>query len=62
MTPLFDKATLDDFYDAFMANSSVGDKVWSLPFQRSTIVLYYNKDAFKAAGLDPEKPLLTGMS
>ena len=27
-----------------------------MPFQRSTIVLYYNKDAFKEAGLDPEKP------
>ncbi|TQS75379.1 ABC transporter substrate-binding protein [Ornithinibacillus gellani] len=56
MTPLFDEAYLDDFYDGFMANSSVGDKVWSLPFQRSTIVLYYNKDAFKEAGLDPEAP------
>jgi sn-glycerol 3-phosphate transport system substrate-binding protein len=26
-----------------------------VPFQRSTIVLYWNKDAFKEAGLDPEK-------
>jgi sn-glycerol 3-phosphate transport system substrate-binding protein len=28
----------------------------SLPFNSSTTVLHYNKDAFKAAGLDPEKP------
>lgn len=56
LTPLFDESYFDDFYDAFMANSSVDDKVWSLPFQRSTIILYYNKDAFKEAGLDPEKP------
>jgi sn-glycerol 3-phosphate transport system substrate-binding protein len=28
----------------------------SLPFNSSTTVFYYNKDAFKAAGLDPEKP------
>jgi sn-glycerol 3-phosphate transport system substrate-binding protein len=56
MTPLFDKKYFDDFYDAFMANSKVGDKVWSLPFQRSTIVLYYNKDAFKKAGLNPDAP------
>jgi sn-glycerol 3-phosphate transport system substrate-binding protein len=28
----------------------------SLPFNSSTTVFYINKDAFKAAGLDPEKP------
>ena len=27
----------------------------SLPFNSSTPIFYYNKDAFKAAGLDPEK-------
>ena len=27
----------------------------SLPFNSSTTVFYYNKDAFKAAGLDPDK-------
>lgn len=56
MTPLFDDSYLDDFYDAFMANSQIGDQVWSIPFQRSTIVLYYNKDKFAEAGLDPEQP------
>jgi sn-glycerol 3-phosphate transport system substrate-binding protein len=28
----------------------------SLPFNSSTTVLHYNRDAFKAAGLDPDKP------
>jgi sn-glycerol 3-phosphate transport system substrate-binding protein len=28
----------------------------SLPFNSSTTVFHYNKDAFKAAGLDPESP------
>ncbi len=28
----------------------------SMPFNSSTPVLYYNKDAFKKAGLDPEQP------
>jgi sn-glycerol 3-phosphate transport system substrate-binding protein len=28
----------------------------SLPFNSSTTIFNYNKDAFKAAGLDPEKP------
>ncbi|WP_127489700.1 ABC transporter substrate-binding protein [Paenibacillus ehimensis] len=47
---------LSDFYPAFLANSQTGGKTYSIPFQRSTIVLYYNKDLFKAAGLDPNKP------
>lgn len=56
MTPLFEEDYINDFYEGFMANSSIGDEVWSIPFQRSTIVLYYNKDAFREAGLDPENP------
>jgi sn-glycerol 3-phosphate transport system substrate-binding protein len=31
----------------------------SFPFNSSTTVFHYNKDAFKAAGLDPEKPPAT---
>ena len=50
-----EKAWLTSFYPALMANGTIQGKVWGIPFQRSTIVMYYNKDAFKAAGLDPEK-------
>ena len=50
-----DKAWLASFYSAFMQNSQTGGKTWGVPFQRSTIVLYYNKELFKAAGLDPNK-------
>lgn len=32
------------------------DKLYSMPFNSSNPILYYNKDAFKAAGLDPENP------
>ncbi|MEO5669581.1 MAG: ABC transporter substrate-binding protein, partial [Ramlibacter sp.] len=39
-----------------MQNSQSGGKTWGIPFQRSTVVQYYNKDLFKAAGLDPNKP------
>ena len=31
-------------------------KMLSMPFNSSTPVLYYNKEAFKKAGLDPNKP------
>lgn len=34
-------------------------KLHSMPFNTSNPILYYNKDMFKAAGLDPEKPPVT---
>ena len=49
------KTWLDGFYPAFMANSHVDGKTWSVPFQRSTAIFYYNKAAFQESGLDPEK-------
>ncbi len=45
---------LKSFYPALMENSIVDGKTYGIPFQRSTIVMYYNKDLFRAAGLDPE--------
>jgi sn-glycerol 3-phosphate transport system substrate-binding protein len=50
-----DNAWIKSFYPAFMENSQAQGHTWGIPFQRSTIVQYWNKDAFKAAGLDPEK-------
>ena len=50
-----DKAWLASFYPAFMHNSRTGGKTWGVPFQRSTIVLYWNKELFKEAGLDPNR-------
>jgi sn-glycerol 3-phosphate transport system substrate-binding protein len=58
-TSAADKQWLASFYPALMENSKVKGKIWGVPFQRSTIVLYYNKDAFKEAGLDPNKPPAT---
>ena len=45
-----------DFFEAFWLNARIGRTIYSIPFQRSTIVLYYNKDAFARAGLDPNAP------
>jgi sn-glycerol 3-phosphate transport system substrate-binding protein len=36
--------------------STVDGKMLSFPFNSSTPVVYWNKDAFKKAGLDPDKP------
>jgi len=50
-----DKTWLQSFYPALMANGTYKGKTYGIPFQRSTIVMYWNKEAFKEAGLDPEK-------
>jgi len=54
-----EKAWLNSFYPTLMENGRTAGKTWGIPFQRSTIVMYYNKDAFRAAGLDPDKPPAT---
>ncbi|KFB90331.1 ABC transporter substrate-binding protein [Serratia grimesii] len=48
------KAWIDGFYPAFIRK--IQGKVWSIPFQRSTVVLYWNKQAFQQAGLNGETP------
>ncbi|MDC3250723.1 ABC transporter substrate-binding protein [Candidatus Pseudothioglobus singularis] len=54
-----EKAWLNSFYPSLMENGIAAGKTWGIPFQRSTIVMYYNKDAFREAGLDPETPPAT---
>lgn len=48
------KQWIDSFYPAFIRH--IQGKVWSIPFQRSTVVMYWNKQAFEKAGLNPETP------
>ena len=48
-------AYVADFLPAFLANSYYDDQLWSIPFQRSAVVMYYNADMFAAAGLEPHK-------
>ena len=38
-----------------LAFYTIDGKLQSMPFNSSTPILYYNKDMFEAAGLDPEK-------
>jgi sn-glycerol 3-phosphate transport system substrate-binding protein len=51
-----DKAWIKSFYPAFMENSRTGGETWGIPFQRSTVVMFWNKDAFKAVGLPDKAP------
>lgn len=48
------KQWIDGFYPAFIRR--VQDKVWGIPFQRSTVVLYWNKQAYDKAGLNGDTP------
>ncbi|ACQ81091.1 extracellular solute-binding protein family 1 [Beutenbergia cavernae DSM 12333] len=51
--------TEEQFFPGFLAGGQAEGQLWSLPFQRSTIVQYYNKELFEQAGLDPEAPPTT---
>lgn len=47
---------LSDFYPAQLEACSIGGKAYGLPMYVSPFLLYYNKDLFTQAGLDPENP------
>ena len=51
-----EKYDVSDLEPNVLAYYTVDGKQWSMPFNTSNPMLYYNKDMFKAAGLDPEKP------
>ena len=51
-----DKFNISDFEPNVLAYYSIGGKLYSMPFNTSNPMLYYNKTAFQAAGLDPNKP------
>ncbi|HVU12418.1 MAG TPA: ABC transporter substrate-binding protein [Phototrophicaceae bacterium] len=48
-----------DIMPPLISYFTVNDTLWSLPWNNSTPLFYYNKDMFKAAGLDPDKPPAT---
>lgn len=51
-----DSYSLTDIQPNIAAYYTVAGKQWSMPLNSSVPLLYYNKTAFKAAGLDPDKP------
>lgn len=51
----FDESQFVPTISGYYTDSKTGHLL-SQPFNSSTPVLYYNKDAFKKAGLDPEQP------
>ena len=51
-----DKYSTADLEPNILGYYSIGGKLYSMPWNVSTPLLYYNRDAFVAAGLDPDKP------
>src|ERR1041385_5660707 len=51
-----DKFDTKDFEPAVINYYKYQDKLYRMPFNASSAILYYNKDAFKEVGLDPNKP------
>src|SRR5262245_3155609 len=43
----------------YVYNTNTKGQILSFPFNSSTTVFWYNKDAFEKAGIDPNKPPLT---
>ncbi|RTE08788.1 ABC transporter substrate-binding protein [Paenibacillus whitsoniae] len=54
-----DKYDVSQLEENILNYYRVDNKLYSMPFNTSNPILYYNKDMFKAAGLDPEKPPTT---
>ncbi|HLW60378.1 MAG TPA: ABC transporter substrate-binding protein [bacterium] len=51
-----EKFSLAQFEPNILAYYRVGDRLYSMPFNTSSAILYYNVDMFKKAGLDPKQP------
>ncbi len=49
----------DDFFQPLIEDCRLDGRLYSLPFNKSFPVLYYNKEAFRKAGLDPSHPPAT---
>ncbi|MGH2473508.1 MAG: ABC transporter substrate-binding protein [Candidatus Limnocylindria bacterium] len=54
-----DKFSTTDFEPAVINYYKYQDKLQSMPWNSSSSILFYNKDAFREVGLDPEKPPVT---
>ena len=50
---------LNDFYPAQLEASRYNGQTYGLPVSTNNLQLFYNKDLFRQAGLDPDKPPTT---
>lgn len=55
LTPYFTDKIKNDFLQSTIDGVSVDNKIMGIPFEVELLGLYYNKDMFKAANLNPPK-------
>lgn len=51
-----DSSWLNSYLANFLDAGRIGDKIYAIPHAYGTPQLYFNKDIFRKAGLDPDKP------
>lgn len=54
-----DSFTTDEILPQLLNSYTYAGTLYSIPFHASTMIMYYNKNAFVEAGLDPENPPAT---
>jgi multiple sugar transport system substrate-binding protein len=57
-----DGPRLDDYYPGPLDACTIATKTYALPYETSGLLMYYNQDMFKVAGLDPAAALATWSS
>lgn len=56
LTELMEEIGEDTFFPGVLEGCRYKGRYYAIPYRNSTRVLVYNKDMFRAAGLDPDKP------
>lgn len=51
--------SVNDYFPGTIEAATYNDQVYGVPFAADSMVLFYNKDMFTAAGLDPNSPPTT---
>ncbi|QGS69508.1 extracellular solute-binding protein [Oceanobacillus sp. 143] len=59
VSDIVDGELTDVYHESGIQGATVGDKVYGLPLDIHSLLFYWNKDMFEAAGLDPEQPPTT---
>jgi multiple sugar transport system substrate-binding protein len=52
----FDQEDLEDIFPVFLEGGRFQGQMWTFPFNKGLPAIYYNKEMFQEAGLDPEQP------
>jgi ABC-type glycerol-3-phosphate transport system substrate-binding protein len=52
----FSQEDLEDIFPVFLEGGEFQGQIWTFPFNKGLPAIYYNKEMFRKAGLDPDVP------